>query len=178
MAVFVLNWANISRTSIPVLAQLPDFEFTERSGQPFGTPQMQGKINVVDFIFTHCQGPCPIMASKLIELYHLYENSDRIQFVSISVDPERDSLARLRQYAENLGVTDNRWLFLRAPIDDVISLSEEGFMLAADDLPGGHSTKFVLVDHEGNIRGYYDSLDDNSLRLMKTHIKVLAQEMP
>ncbi|SYZ72606.1 Electron transport protein SCO1/SenC [Candidatus Zixiibacteriota bacterium] len=176
-ALLVLNKASQSRAEIPVLGQLPAFTFTAQDGQPFGRDNMMGKINVVDFIFTHCKGPCPVMASKMSNLYKLYAGSDKVQFISISVDPENDSLSILREYAARQGVTDNRWVFLRAPLDSVVQLSEKGFMIAADDLPAGHSTKFILVDGQGQIRGYYDGLDDASLEIMKTHIRELAQHM-
>ncbi|MCX6829046.1 MAG: SCO family protein [candidate division Zixibacteria bacterium] len=177
-SLLVINQARRSRNEVPVLGQLPDFTFTERSGRPFGLSDMKGKINVVDFIFTRCKGPCPIMATKMGELYKLYEGSNQVQFISISVDPEFDSLTVLQAYAERQGVTDNRWVFLNAVIDSVISLSENGFKIAAEDLPGGHTTRFILVDQKGRIRGYYDGLDDASLGIMKTHIRQLAGETP
>jgi len=177
-ALFVIKWSNMSRGNLPVLGTLPEFEFTERSGVNFGLENMRGKINVVDFFFSNCHGPCPIMAGYMNSLYQLYESSDRIQFVSISVDPERDSLMRLQEYAHEVGVIDFRWLFLNAPIEDVVELSEKGFMIAAEDLPGNHSTKFVLVDHLGQIRGYYSGIDESSMKLLIEHIRVLGKELP
>jgi len=118
------------------------------------------------------------MATKMGELYKLYDSSSRVQFISISVDPEHDSLTVLQAYAERQGVTDNRWVFLHGAIDSVVNLSENGFKIAADDLPGGHTTRFILVDQKGRIRGYYDGLDDASLGIMKTHIRQLAGETP
>jgi len=177
-AVIVINWANLSRGNLPVYGTIPEFEFTERSGEPFGLDDMKGKINVVDFFFSNCHGPCPVMSGNMLELYRLYEHTDRIQFISISVDPARDTLPRLREYADELGVTDNRWLFLYAPIEDVVELCEKGFMLAAEDLPGNHSTQFVLVDHLGQIRGYYSGIDEAEQELLKEHIRVLGKELP
>jgi protein SCO1/2 len=177
-AVFVIEWANVSRGNIPVYGTLPEFEFTERSGEPFGLNEMRGKINVVDFFFSNCHGPCPIMNGNIRELYDLYESSDRIQFVSISVDPARDTLLRLQEYAKEMGVVDFRWVFLRAPIDSVADLMENGFMLAAEDLPGGHTTQFVLVDNLGRIRGYYSGIDDAEVELLKEHIRIIGRELP
>ncbi|MEP0828448.1 MAG: SCO family protein [bacterium] len=178
VAMFVVDQARKSREQIPVLGQLPEFQFTEQSGAPFGLQDMKGKLNVVDFIFTHCKGPCPIMASKMSSLYKAFEGSNKVQLISISVDPERDSLPVLREYAERQGVTDNRWVFLRAPIEQVVDLSENGFMLAAEDLPGNHTTKFVLVDERGQIRGYFDGLSDASINILKGQISQLARELP
>lgn len=177
IAAIVIRQAQFSRADLPVLGRVPNFEFTERSGIPFGKEEMKGSICVVDFIFTNCPSACPIMSSHISELYKLYAHSDKIRFVSISVDPARDSLRVLQEYAKSHGVTDNRWLFLRAPIEQVITLSEKGVMLPAENLPMGHSTKLVLVDPNGNIRGYYDGLNDASIAHLKEAIKALAKRM-
>ena len=109
-------------------------------------------------------------------LYHLFKDSDKIQFVSVSVDPARDTMEVLQQYAKDHGVTDGRWKFLSGEISDVITLSENSFMLAAENLPMGHSTKFVLVDRGGQIRGFYDGLQDASINVLVTHIKTMAKK--
>ncbi|MFH1891828.1 MAG: SCO family protein [Candidatus Zixiibacteriota bacterium] len=175
-AAFIINQADSSRKGIPVMAELPDFEFTERSGVPFGLDKMKGRINVVDFIFTNCPGPCPMMSAVMSDLFHFYGSSEKIRFISISVDPLRDTLEALQAYAEKFGVTDNGWLFLRAEMDKVNDLYEKGFLLAGD-IPGEHSTRFVLVDADGMIRGYYQPEDNASMELLKMHIKQLAREM-
>jgi protein SCO1/2 len=111
-AAFVINQAESSRQAIPVLGEVPDFTFTERSGVPFGLDNMKGRINVVDFIFTNCPGPCPMMSAVMSDLYHYYGKSDRIRFISISVDPLRDTLETLREYAKRFDVDDNGWVFV------------------------------------------------------------------
>jgi len=178
IAILVVNQANRSRSRIPVWGQLSDFEFTAAyTGQPFGLDQMKGKLNVVDFIFTSCKSACPIMAVNMAELYDLYKGSDKVQFVSISVDPERDTLEALLEYGRKLGVDDDRWVFLRAPIEQVVELCEKQFMLAADALPMGHTTKFILVDQYGQIRSYHEGLDNDSMTGLKNNIGQLAKEL-
>jgi protein SCO1/2 len=174
-AIIVIDLANKSRSNLPVLGEVPDFQFTERSGESFGKNNMGGTINVVNFFFTTCVGPCPIMNARVAELYQKYSTTDQVRFVSISVDPKRDSLTVLRKYAEDFGVTDNRWLFLRGEKEEVHRVSEKGFMLAGD-LPTIHSTKLVLVDRNQKIRGYYDSFDEESLRLLTVHVRELLYE--
>lgn len=171
----VIYQANRSRSAIPELWTVPEFEFTERDGQPFGFVDMKGKISVVDFIFTNCPDICPVMSARMSELYQLYAEYDFVKFVSISVDPARDTLETLQAYADSWGVNDDRWVFLRAPLDDVVSLSEDGFKLPAQDLPMGHSNRFVLVDQNGVIRSYHDSFDDAALDALKNNIKELAR---
>ena len=136
---------------------------------------MDGKVTVVYFGFASCQGPCPIMNGHVAGMYRLYAGDDRVQFAKISVDPARDTLAALQAFARGLSVMDARWVFLRAPIDSVIWLSEHGFMMAADNLPMGHSTKLVLVDKRGRIRGYYSGTDQAAIDLLMTNIRALVR---
>jgi protein SCO1/2 len=171
----VIDRANKSRSEIPVLWEVPDFEFVESSGRPFGLGDIKGKINVVDFIFTNCPNICPVMSAEMAKLYRLYSESPIVQFVSISVDPARDTLEALREYAASWGVDDDRWIFLTGHIEEVVRLSEEGFKLPAGDLPMGHSNRFVLVDPDGMIRSYHDSFDDAALDALKANIKELAR---
>lgn len=173
----VIDRANFSRSQIPVLWKVPEFEFVDSSGRPFGLEDMKGKINVVDFIFTNCPNICPVMSAEMSKLYRLYSESPIVQFVSISVDPARDTLQALRAYADSWGVDDDRWVFLRGPIEDVVKLSEQGFKLPAGNMPMGHSSRFVLVDPDGMIRSYHDSFDDASLDVLKANIRELAGRM-
>ena len=82
----------------------------------------------------------------------------------------------LKAYAESHGVNDDRWQFLHTSVENVVDLSENGFMLAADRLPMGHSTKFALVDREGRIRGYYNALDEKPMAVIRGQINQLLQE--
>jgi len=172
LALIVIDLANESRNDLPVLGNVPEFNFIERNGMTFGSESMKGKINIINFFFTTCQGPCPIMNARVAELYKKYASTDKVRFISISVDPKRDSLAVLRKYADNFGVTDQRWLFLRGELEEVHRVSEKGFMLAGD-FPAIHSTKLILVDQNNEIRGYYDSFDEESLRLLTIHVREL-----
>ncbi|MFH1699373.1 MAG: SCO family protein [Candidatus Zixiibacteriota bacterium] len=172
----VIWWAESSRGKLPILGEIPEFSMTERNGQPFGRTDLNGKISVVCFGFTHCRSICPTTCMYMSQLYNYFSGSDKIQFLFISVDPERDSLRVLQAFAEKWGVMDNRWNFLRAPIEDVVRLSEEGFMLPAEGLPGGHTYRFTLLDRQGRIRGYYDGTDEKSMMILKNHISMLARE--
>ena len=166
-------YQNSAQKELPYFSTVPQFEFITQDSIPFGMENLQGKINVVDFMFTRCKGPCPIMSNLMGELYTDFENQSLVQFVSISVDPDYDTLLALQAYAEKQGVTDNRWVFLSASMPDVVNLCENGFKLAADDLPGAHSTKFILVDNAGKIRGYYNGVDKAEVSKLKQDIESL-----
>lgn len=178
LALLVVNRAEFSRREMPVYGVVPDFEFVDQEGQPFGREDMLGRINLVYFGFTRCKGPCPIIARVMIELNELYRESELIQFVMFSVDPEHDSIPVLKAYADSLGTDYQTWKFVRYPMDSVVWLCEEGFMLPAEDLPGNHTTKIAVVDHEGRIRTYHDALNDTHVEIMKQRVRELVRSMP
>jgi protein SCO1/2 len=172
---YVIRQADKSRSSLPILAEVPDFQFRDQNDRPFGRSQMLGRVCVVDFIFTRCQGICPVMADRYTHLYRLFREAPDLQLISVSVDPEYDSPEVLSQYAAGYGITDGRWILLHAPLDHIKDLCENGFMLPAEDLPQGHSGKFALVDRQGRIRGYYDHDSDADQDLLKIHTRALLK---
>jgi protein SCO1 len=173
-ALLVVDFAEQSRNEIPVYDLVPKFSFVESKGQKFELEDLKGKMNIIDFFFTTCRGPCPLMSNEMGKLYSYYQSTDKVQFVSISVDPKRDSLSVLREYAEKHGVNDNRWNFVNGDIDEIKRLSEEGFKLGAD-FPDMHNTNFILVDQNGYIRGYYEPFTEASIKLLKSHIRQLGK---
>lgn len=177
LAALVIDRAEHSRANLPELGSMPAFAFTDQEGLRFDSRELQGKLVVLDFFFSRCQMLCPVMSSNMAELYQLYHTSGKIRFVSISVDPEHDSPTIMAQYAAGLGVTDKKWLFLNGPIAEVARISEEGFNLAADNLPAGHSSRFVLIDQRGQIRGYYDGMNHESMIVLQSHLRELARRM-
>ena len=165
-----------NQPEIPKLYPVADFEFTSQQGTVFSNLNFYTKISVVDFIFTKCPGICPVMTNKMSELYQEYADENMVQFVSFSVDPARDSLQALVNYALKWHVNDQRWYFLRTEKDKIQNLYEQGFKLGGE-LPYGHSGAFVLVDHNGIIRGYYDHSNNEELELLRRDIEVLLDEI-
>lgn len=176
-AVF-MKWSTEKAEELPRFGEIPEFQFTDQTGASFEKSNLLGKISVVDFIFTRCKGPCPVMAVNMGQLYRAYATDNRIQFVSISVEPSHDTPEVLAQYANAQRVNDVRWKFLNAPIEQVVELSEQGFKLAADDLPGGHSTRFVLLDTLAQIRAYYSGADSASITMIMDDISKLTNQTP
>ncbi len=176
VSVLVVSKARRAVADLPVYHEVTPFQLTDHLGRPFGKAQLNDRLHVVDFIFTSCPDACPAMSTQMKQLYRAFEGSDKVRFLSISVDPDNDTQEVLDGYARTLGVDDERWLFLRGPIEEVQVLSEKGFLLAASDLPMGHSTRFALVDGEGQIRGYYEAFDEKSMKTLKTHLRELVRE--
>jgi protein SCO1 len=178
IAVFTIQLANASRAELPVYQTLPAFETTDHRDRAFTQRDLTGKITVAEFFFTRCPSACPVMNKKMSDLYDLYGKYDKVQFLSITVEPTVDTLETLQRYAEKHGVRDTRWKFVRTDIEKTITLSEKGFLLPAEKLPAAHSTKFILIDPTGTIRGYYQYDDAQAMTRLKEHIRELAKQFP
>ena len=175
ISVVVVSLAERSVSELPVIAQLPEFELVERSGVPVTRESLLGRVTIVDFFFTRCPDACPVMSENMAELHRSFDGSNEVLLVSISVDPENDTLPVLSNYAERHDADEN-WWFLRGDDEaEIVELSEKGFLLSAQDLPLGHATRLVLVDAEGNIRGYYDGLDEAGVKMLKTAVRRLVR---
>ena len=175
-ASWVIDKANSSRV-LKKIKTVPNFSFINQNGQKFTNFNLKGNISIIDFMFTNCPGPCPIMTNNMKELYDDHSKVNQVQFISITVDPKNDSIERLKQYSESYGVNDVRWQFLTSQIDSIKDLKQNGFMLYADNLPQGHAVKFILVDHNGMIRQYYDGTDKASIAVLRKDIKLLLKEL-
>ena len=162
---------------------LPEFTLVERSGAPATLAALRGRPWVADFIFTRCPGICPAMTARMAALRGRLADAP-VRFVSFSVDPAHDTPEVLTRYAAAAGANAD-WWFVTGPMRDLHALSTEGFKLAAmENAPGAetadgpflHSSKFVLVDAEGAIRGYYDSEDAAALRALEADARRLATQ--
>jgi len=175
-ASWVIDTANESH-DIPIIKKVPNFNFINQNGEFFSDNHLKGKITVLDFFFTNCPGPCPIMTYNMKSLYDDFSNSKEVQFVSITVDPKNDNIEVLKNYAKINGITDERWQLLTSDLSNIRSLKREGFMLFADELPQGHAIKFILIDDNQNIRKYFDGTDEASLTILKKDITNLVREL-
>ena len=173
---WVINKAQ-SSIDIPVIKEVPSFSFTNQNGEKFSNNNFRDKVTILNFIFTSCTGPCPLMTLNMQKLYSNFKGTKEVQFVSITVDPEVDTQEKLKLEAEMIGVDNNQWQFLRSDLEEVKKLKRDGFMLFADNLPNGHSIKSILIDNVGNIRKYYDGTDIGSQEILKKDIVYLLDNM-
>ena len=173
---FVIDKATKSRIdNIGIIGQVPSFSLTNFDGSVITEKQLDNKISIVSFIFTQCEGACPIMSENMSILQERFASSYDIQFLSITTDPDYDTLEVLNEYSSNYS-NKNNWYFLRGNIIDVIELSEKGFFLSAALLPAGHSTRLVLVDKQLNIRKYYEgTIESNIFELQSDIVTLLNQ---
>ena len=175
-ATWVINKAN-SSYEIPIIKSVPEFSFKNQNGKNFTDKELNNKITVLDFIFTTCPGPCPMMTSNMLTLYKDFEKVPEVQFISITVDPENDTQSILKEYASLNGVKDDRWNFLFSDLESIKTLKKDGFMLFADELPRGHAIKFILIDDNGKIRKYFDGTDKASVSILREDITRLVKKI-
>ena len=178
--------------ALPALGEVPAFTFTNRDGHIVGRGDLAGAPWIADFVFTRCMSSCPLLSARMARLDRLLREQHRLHLVSFSVDPRFDTPAVLERYARSHAASP-RWLFLTGDPAAMRRLSLQGFKLALqgqpgmpapDGTPGGtrppeailHSTRFILVDGRGVIRGYYDALSPSALQQLAGDARALAAE--
>lgn len=166
----------VRRAPLPVLGHVPDFRLISQSGEPFDGKSLDGKIWVADFIYTHCPGPCPRMSSQMRRVQNAVTEIPDVRLVSFSVDPERDTPSVLAEYAKRYQARSGRWFFLTGDRTTLDSLDRRAFMLGNVDGSMQHSTRFVLIDRHGIIRGYYGTSEDDPTARLIVDIRRLARD--
>lgn len=155
----------------PALRALPDFSLTAVTidgTSPLDLAALRGRVWVADFVYTSCAGPCPMLTANMAGLQKRLPKS--VGLLSFTVDPDHDSPEVLTVYARKFGAEPQRWFFVTGDKPALTKLFRDGFQLAVAEsatAPQGqnvaHTTKFVLIDGDGRLRGYYDGDDAGSL---------------
>ena len=162
---------------LSVFGRVDGFELLASTGEAFNAEQMRGKVWVADFIFTSCNGLCPMMTDKMAELYRAFSADDRVHFVSLSVDPANDTPEVLAAYAARYEADTSRWHFLTGEGGKVHALATQTFKIGSLDEPLDHSVRFILVDGEGAIRSYYLATESDDVdRLAEDISRLLDQD--
>ena len=138
--------------SLPDYGAAPKFILTDQSNKPFASEALAGKPWLASFMFTRCPDTCPLMSLKLGKLAKQIQN---INYVSFTSDPDFDKPEILDEFVKR-GVGPKDWIFLTGEKEELKKIAA-AFMLSAPDNPGLHSSRFILIDRNGRIRGFYDS---------------------
>ena len=219
---------------LQVFGTVPPFSLIERSGTRVTRDNLMGTVWIVNFIYTHCPDTCPLQTANMSRLQRDFKDVKDLYFVSITVDPDRDTPPVLREYADRYGADPARWLFLTGEKEAIYRLAREGFHLGAgfpndqgqgpakgrahpvagtvtsyltgwhsaqgririlklvgsqlvpaqawahaEDFGQGtlpHTSRFVLVDIQARIRGYYPGTDDEALQRLRRDVNMLLRE--
>jgi len=169
----------LRQRTVSSYGSVPEFSLINQDGKTFGSADLRGKIWIADFIYTTCPGPCPMISSRMSEVQEPLKKTD-VHLVSFSVDPAKDTPQVLRGYAEKLQAEPGRWDFLTGPQSTIYNLSRNGFKLAVGDEKGVpiHSTRMILVDRHGEIRGYYDAVQADAVTKLVADTTHLLREQP
>jgi protein SCO1/2 len=173
-----------AQAALPVYGTVGDFTLIERSGQAFGLSELRGRIWIVNFFFSNCTMVCPRTMPEMARLQKTV--AEDVWLVSITVDPENDTPAALTEFAQRFDAQPGRWYFLTGDQQAIYDLSLNTFHLAVEEVPEGqhqhsgdaflHGSHFVLVDHQAQIRGYYDGLDDEAMARLIQDVQLLLME--
>jgi protein SCO1/2 len=169
--------------------KIPNFQFTNQLGKQVALNDLEGKIIVASFFFTHCPTICPRMTTNMKSLQDGIANArktgkskvDFVHFMTFSVDPERDSVERLKAWADRFQINPSNWWLLTGSKQQIYDLSINDMKVLAIDGKGVdtsfiHTDRFVLIDRSRNIRGYYHGLDTASLEKLSRDLVLLHLE--
>ena len=141
----------------------PRFSLTERTGKTFDTESLDGKVWVVTFFYTTCPGPCFRQNQALAKVQEELAERD-VRFVSITCDPMIDTPSALREYAARFNADPQKWLFLTGDFDAIKGIGQKQFLLPLDKQI--HSERAIVIDHTGEIRDVFDTLDADDVKRM------------
>ena len=166
------------QSDLPKLFHVPNATLVSEANKPMQLDAMKGNVTVYDFIFTNCAGTCPMMTATMRRITTKIDKNAPVRFVSISVDPQRDTPEKLRSYASKVR-NDPRWVFLTGDQKTITDLSINGFKLAAGGSTSEavlHSSKFAIADKNGVIRDYYGATNDDSVEHVIASVTDLLRE--
>lgn len=161
--------------------KIPDFAFVDQDSVLVTNATFEGKAYVADFFFTSCPTICPKVKKQMLRLYDKYKDDDRLMLLSYSIDPKRDTVGRLKVFAENLGVSSGKWRFVTGDKDKTYELAEDYLSIAREDpeAPGGfdHSGWLLLVDGKRHIRSFCDGTNPEKVDQFMKDIDWLLEHM-
>ena len=161
--------------------RISDFNLINQNGEAITKEDFEGKIYVADFFFTRCQTICPIMAVNMKDLQEEFKNDPDLKFLSHSVTPVMDSVPVLRAYADKNEAIDGKWEITTGDKRHIYELARKSYFAVLDEGDGGdqdfiHTEQFILVDQEGQIRGFYDGTEKEEMQRIIDDISILKRE--
>ncbi len=164
--------------------ELVNFSLTDQNGRTITRADLNGKFLVVSFLFTSCSLTCPIVSGQMAQIQQLTTNEPDVQLVSLTVDPDDDTVPVLAKYGKRFGAETNRWLFLTG--DDAVVHNLIGTSFLSPDtndafayMPGNFANieRIALVDPQGRVRDYFDGLGNGVPEAVVNEIRQLKNEL-
>ena len=180
----VLFWGtDLWRKKLPTLSEVKEFSFVNQLGDTVTNREVAGKVQVVEFFFTTCTGICPRMNTNMATIASDFANEDDFMILSHTVDPDKDSVGRLKLYADSLKINARRWMLLTGTKEKLYQAARKSYLL--DDQNNNkeaiedqfiHTQLFALVDRSGKVRGIYDGLNKKELAKLDEDIRLVLRE--
>lgn len=171
------------RKKLPRINNVKPFAFVNQLGDTITNQQVAGKVQVVEFFFTTCKGICPKMNAGMAKLSKEFAAESDFLLLSHTVDPETDSVGRLKRYADSLNIEPKRWILLTGAKSSLYEAARKSYLLdnqqdesAAIEEQFIHTQLFALVDKQGYVRGIYDALDKKEMKKLTENIPLLLRE--
>jgi protein SCO1/2 len=170
-------------TKVPPVGYVQPFRFITQDGKFFSDKDVAGKIYVAEYFFTTCKGICPRLNNNMRLVYDQYKNENNFLILSHTCNPETDSASRLKKYADSMGVSTNRWIFLTGRKDSLyyqarlsyhIDDPKNNLTSIEDDFL--HTQFFALVNKKGEVKKIYDGLKQSEVEEMIADIGKLLKE--
>ena len=157
------------------------FNLIDQDGSQVTENSFKDKIYITDFFFVTCPTICPKMTKQMDRVYKEFKQNDDIYFLSHSVMPEADSVSVLKKYADDLGISSDKWKFVTGDRKQIYSLARKTYFAAITEGDGGpndfvHTENFVLVDKEKKLRGFYDGTSKKDVDRLIVDIYALLEE--
>lgn len=185
----IITTKNGKKVTDTVWHRIPDFKLVNQLGDSVSLTDLHGKLIVADFFFTHCPTICPGLTTNMRKLQQGITNAKRVgdntpdffHLLSFSIDPERDSVPRLKAWADRFQVNPEQWWLLTGPKREIYDLAINDMKIGIVDGQGVdtsfiHTDHFVLIDTNRYVRGFYHGLDSVSLNRLSRDIIMLSME--
>jgi protein SCO1/2 len=172
-----------NKKRIRPIAYVKPFSFINQDGEKVDESIMKDKVVAVNFFFTTCRGVCPKMNNNMRTAYDAYKTEKDFLLLSFTCDPERDSVASLKKYADSMTVDVKKWVFLTGRKDSLYRTARQSFKLddpnnnlrdIKDDFL--HTQFIALVNRKGAVVKIYDGLKPSEMAEMKTDVRKLLKE--
>ncbi len=167
------------------VSKVGPFNFTDQDGKPVTNKDVLGKVYVTEYFFTTCPGICPMMNDNMKQVYEKYKGNTDFLILSHTCDPKTDSAAKLKRYADSMGVDTKQWIFLTGRKDSLYNMARLSYTIddPANNLTNIeddflHTQFWALVDRKGNVLKIYDGLKQKEINRLIKDIKKELEEKP
>ena len=159
----ILIWNKVKNreTGPDEFGKLQQFKLIDHNEEVYDSAEIKAKARVVNFMFTQCQGICPVLSSEMLKIQKLFTKKDALELVSISIDPTNDTPENLRKYIKERKIDTSNWSYLTGEKPKIAHIMSEYFKIGFHDDIRSHTERFVLIDRDNQIRGYYMMATDN-----------------